>query len=82
MMALLQDLEIFLKGADIAPSRLGRVAVSDPRFVFDLRGGRVPGLRTESRIRHFLQSNNPSTTLGLGLDPKPTNFIVQTGESQ
>ncbi len=55
-MALLTDVEIFLKSSDVPPSRLGRTAVGDPRFVFDLRGGRVPGLRTETRIRQFLQT--------------------------
>jgi hypothetical protein len=60
-MALLHDVEVYLKSGHLAPSRLGRAAVGDPRFVFDLRGGRVPGLRTESRIRQFLQTTTPET---------------------
>jgi hypothetical protein len=34
----------------IAPSRLGRDAVKDPRFVHDLRLGRAPRPKTLARV--------------------------------
>jgi hypothetical protein len=34
---LLREIEKFLRNSDIAPTRFGRDALGDPRFVFDLR---------------------------------------------
>lgn len=38
----------------LAPARFGRMAVRDPRFVFDLRRGREPRPATEARVRAFI----------------------------
>jgi len=38
----------------VPPTRFGRDAVNDPRFVFDLRRGREPRQQTVERIVHFL----------------------------
>ncbi|RSY78065.1 hypothetical protein DAH66_19375 [Sphingomonas koreensis] len=38
----------------IPPARFGRDVVGDPRFVFDLRDGREPRPRTESRVRAYI----------------------------
>jgi hypothetical protein len=43
--------ERHLKTWRIPPTRFGRDVVGDPRFVFDLREGREPRLRTEMRVR-------------------------------
>jgi len=51
---LLYDVERFLRHAQIAPTRFGREAVGDPRFVFDLRRGRDPRERMLRRITDFL----------------------------
>lgn len=37
-------------------TRFGREAVSDPRFVFDLRRGREPRPQTIERVRAFLEA--------------------------
>lgn len=41
-MNLLREVEKFLRRNETAPTRFGREAVGDPRFVFDLRNGRDP----------------------------------------
>ncbi len=38
----------------MAPTRFGRDAVRDPRFVFDLRNGREPGPHIVSRVAAFI----------------------------
>ena len=55
-MYLLRDIEQFLKSTDMAPTRFGRNAVGDPRFVFDLRNGREPRARTARRVQQYLES--------------------------
>ena len=51
---LLRRVEAFLAESAIPPSVFGREAVRDPRFVADLRGGRMVGLRMACRIEHFM----------------------------
>ena len=55
-MHLLREVEKFIRRSDIAPTRFGREAVGDPRFVFDLRRGRDPRPRTIARVRAFLEA--------------------------
>ena len=54
-MQLLREVEKFLRVNETAPTRFGRDAVGDPRFVFDLRRGREPRPRTAKRVRAFLE---------------------------
>ncbi len=54
-MHLLYDIERFLRQSQIAPTRFGREATGDPRFVFDLRRGREPRPCTEARVRAYLE---------------------------
>ena len=55
MVYLLWEVEKFLRSSKIAPTRFGRDAVGDPRFVFDLRRGREPRDGTVKRVRAYLQ---------------------------
>lgn len=55
-MQLLREVEKFLRRSDTTPTRFGRDAVGDPRFVFDLRNGRDPRPRTVDRVRAYLQA--------------------------
>lgn len=55
MVYLLWEVEKFLRSSKIAPTRFGRDAVGDPRFVFDLRRGREPRAVTVKRVRAYLQ---------------------------
>jgi hypothetical protein len=52
---LLKEVEKFLRRTDIPPTRFGRIAMGDPRFVFDLRKGRDPRPRTIARVIAFLE---------------------------
>ena len=55
-MHLLREVEKFLRTSNMPAAKLGREAVKDPRFVFDLRNGREPRPRTVARVRAFLEA--------------------------
>ena len=55
-MHLLREVEKFLRRSNIAPTRFGRDAMGDPRFVFDLRNGRDPRPETINRVRAYLEA--------------------------
>lgn len=55
-MHLLREVERFLRQTEVAPTRFGREAVGDPRFVFDLRNGRDPRPETVARVRAYLET--------------------------
>jgi hypothetical protein len=54
-MTMLNEIERFMKIRQVAPTRFGREALNDPRFVFDLRRGRTIGKRTRGRIEAYLK---------------------------
>lgn len=51
---LLPEIEEWLRKNGVAPTLFGRAAMRDPRFVLDLRKGRVPKEPTRQRIRQFI----------------------------
>lgn len=57
-MSLLQSfrdrVEGFLSRTGMAPSRFGDEACNDRRFVFDLRDGRSPGLKTIDKVDAYM----------------------------
>lgn len=55
-MQLLREVEKFLRHSDVPPTRFGREAMGDPRFVHDLRNGRDPRPRTVARVRAYLET--------------------------
>ncbi len=56
MSSLLTKIERHLRSTAISPSRFGREAACDPRFVFDLRRGREPRDATARRIIAFMSN--------------------------
>ena len=56
----LAEIERFLSAATIDPTTLGKQALSDPSFVFDLRKGRSPSTRTIDRVREWMMKQ-PAT---------------------
>lgn len=51
---LIRKIEKFLRQYDMPPTKFGRLAAHDPRFVLDLRNGREPREATERRVEHFM----------------------------
>ena len=51
---LIRSIEQFLRVHDMPPTKFGRLAAHDPRFVLDLRMGREPRGQSEARIRGFM----------------------------
>ena len=56
--SFLVDVEAFLSERGIEASLFGRSALKDPNFVFDLRKGRCPNLRTIQRVRAFMAAHS------------------------
>lgn len=54
-MELLEQIETYLARTRVPPSKFGRVVVGDPRFVEDLRGGRLPRAKTREKVQLFLK---------------------------
>jgi hypothetical protein len=53
-MTLLDWIENHLKEQHISATRFGRQVVGDPRFVLDLRNGRIPRRKTVARLESYL----------------------------
>jgi sulfate adenylyltransferase subunit 2 len=54
--SFLEEIEAFLKSAGLEPTALGKQALGDPNFVFDLRKGRSPSTRTIEKVRSWIAS--------------------------
>ncbi|GGE91664.1 MULTISPECIES: hypothetical protein [Sphingomonas] len=57
-MHLLSTIERHLRRTGLPPTRFGREAVGDPRFVTDLRRGREPRPRTIARVVAYLAAQD------------------------
>lgn len=55
-MYLMRRIELFLRRADMAPTRFGREAVGDPRLISDLKNGRELRDSTAARIVAWLDA--------------------------
>ncbi|AIT78802.1 MULTISPECIES: hypothetical protein [Novosphingobium] len=53
---LLRQIERFLRQTDMPWTKFGRLAAQDPRFVADLRNGRIPRARTAARVEQFMRN--------------------------
>lgn len=51
---LIRKVEKFLREHDMAATKFGRLAAHDPRFVLDLRMGRIPRAATEKRTLQWM----------------------------
>ncbi len=51
---LIRRIERFLRETGMPWTKFGRLAAGDPRFVGDLRNGRIPRPSMELRIGHFM----------------------------
>lgn len=53
-MMILGRIEKHIRTQRMPPTRFGREAVGDPRFVFDLRLGREPRSATIAKVENYL----------------------------
>ncbi|MFC0204877.1 hypothetical protein [Novosphingobium soli] len=53
---LLRQIERFLRDTDMPWTKFGRLAASDPRFVADLRNGRIPREHVAQRVERFMNA--------------------------
>ncbi len=53
---LIRHIEKFLRHTGMPATKFGRLAAHDPRFVLDLRNGRIPRDYTERRVEHFMNT--------------------------
>ncbi|GMN04064.1 hypothetical protein [Erythrobacter sp. MTPC3] len=51
---LIRKVEKFLRNHDMPATKFGRLAAHDPRFVLDLRMGRMPRPATEARTLQWM----------------------------
>lgn len=51
---LIRSIEKFLRQTGMPATKFGRLAAHDPRFVLDLRNGRIPRQRTEEKVHGFM----------------------------
>ena len=56
---LIRSIEQFLRQHDMPATKFGRLAAHDPRFVLDLRMGRIPREHTEARVRRWMSRYSP-----------------------
>lgn len=56
----LAEVDAFLSRTGMDPTRFGRQALNDPNFVFSVRKGRSPSLRTIDRVRQFMADAAPT----------------------
>lgn len=59
-MHLRRRIELYLRRNRMSPTRFGREAVNDPRFVFDLRNGRELRETTAQRVSTWLDRREVS----------------------
>ncbi len=57
---LIRQIENFLRRTGMPWTRFGRLAAHDPRFVGDLRNGRIPRAGTQTRVEHFMNTYQES----------------------
>ena len=64
----LSEIEQFLANSVIDPSVLGKNALADPNFVFDLREGRSPSAKTMDKVRAWIAGQKPKASPMIATD--------------
>ena len=52
--------EAHIVSAGINPTAFGKEALKDPSFVFELRAGREPALKTIEKVQEYMLANRPA----------------------
>lgn len=56
------DVEAFLKRSGMSPTAFGVAVLKDPRFITDLRRGRMPGLGLVDKVHDFIKEKDAEAT--------------------
>ena len=73
------EIEAFLAETGMKPTALGRAAVNDGKFVFDLRRGRACSLRMADRVRRFMAEHKArELSLDFGEGGAPLAYARKT----
>jgi len=67
---LIRKVEKFLREHDMPATKFGRLAAHDPRFVLDLRMGRIPRQKTEARTLKWMAEYKGPTTMPAAFEAK------------
>jgi hypothetical protein len=59
--SLLDAIDEFVSLHGMSPITFGRLAMKDPHFVRDIRGGRRVWPETDAKIRAFMANHSPAT---------------------
>jgi hypothetical protein len=62
------EIDRFLARTATDPTSLGKQALGDPNFVFDLRQGRSPSTRTIDKVRNWMTAQTPKTKAAISAD--------------
>jgi sulfate adenylyltransferase subunit 2 len=62
------EIDRFLARTATDPTSLGKQALGDPNFVFDLRQGRSPSTRTIDKVRNWMTAQTPKTKAVISAD--------------
>lgn len=71
---LLRKVEKFLRTHHMPATKFGRLAAHDPRFVLDLRLGRIPRERTEARTLRWMAEFEAAAERRAARSPLPRGF--------
>lgn len=71
---LLRKVEKFLRTHHMPATKFGRLAARDPRFVLDLRLGRIPRERTEARTLRWMAEFEAAEARRASPNPLPRHF--------
>ena len=75
--SFLSEIEQFLAAAGMDPTALGKQALGDPSFVFDLRKGRSPSTRTIDKVRNWIaQQQAPAAAAASPRPARPANTAL------
>ncbi|MEP3051124.1 MAG: hypothetical protein ABJP48_08460 [Erythrobacter sp.] len=78
---LIRTIEKFLREHDMPATKFGRLAAHDPRFVLDLRMGRIPRSATEKRTQRWMEEYAEGQTQRAEFKAAPGSFIPKANRA-
>ncbi|MEM6476941.1 MAG: hypothetical protein AAF687_12310 [Pseudomonadota bacterium] len=75
---LIRTVETFLKEHDMPATKFGRLAAHDPRFVLDLRMGRIQRPRTEARTRQWMRDYALAAKMKATAEANANAAVIET----